>query len=89
MTCQGFGQIITDPCYELLRATAGCAPVARSPSRSPPGVDTGTRIQLAGEGEVGPGAGPAGDLYVEVAVDASTRCSSAAATTCTPRSRSR
>ena len=35
----------------------------------PAGVDTGTRIQLAGEGEVGPGAGPAGDLYVEVSVD--------------------
>jgi molecular chaperone DnaJ len=32
----------------------------------PPGVDTGTRIQLTGEGEVGPGGGPAGDLYVEI-----------------------
>ena len=32
----------------------------------PAGVDTGTRIQLTGEGEVGPGGGPAGDLYVEV-----------------------
>jgi molecular chaperone DnaJ len=32
----------------------------------PPGVDNGTRIQLAGEGEVGPGAGPAGDLYIEI-----------------------
>jgi molecular chaperone DnaJ len=29
-------------------------------------VDTGTRIQLGGEGEVGPGGGPPGDLYVEV-----------------------
>jgi molecular chaperone DnaJ len=29
-------------------------------------VDTGTRIQLAGEGEVGPGGGPPGDLYVEI-----------------------
>jgi molecular chaperone DnaJ len=36
--------------------------------RVPAGVDTGTRIQLAGEGEVGSGAGPAGDLYVEVVV---------------------
>jgi molecular chaperone DnaJ len=34
----------------------------------PGGVDDGTRIQLSGEGEVGPGGGPAGDLYVEVAV---------------------
>jgi molecular chaperone DnaJ len=34
----------------------------------PAGVDSGTRIQLSGEGEVGPGAGPSGDLYVEIAV---------------------
>ena len=32
----------------------------------PAGVDTGTRIQLAGQGEVGPGGGPPGDLYVEI-----------------------
>jgi molecular chaperone DnaJ len=36
----------------------------------PPGVDTGTRIQLTGEGEVGPNGGPAGDLYVEIQVKA-------------------
>ena len=34
----------------------------------PAGVDTGTRVQLTGEGEVGPGGGPAGDLYVEIHV---------------------
>jgi molecular chaperone DnaJ len=34
----------------------------------PPGVDTGTRIQLSGEGEVGPNGGPAGDLFVEIVV---------------------
>ena len=34
----------------------------------PAGVDIGTRIQLSGEGEVGPGGGPAGDLYVEIDV---------------------
>lgn len=34
----------------------------------PSGVDTGTRVQLAEQGEVGPGGGPAGDLYVEVHV---------------------
>ena len=67
MTCQGFGQVITDPCFE-------CSGDGRVRTRRtltlkvPPGVDTGTRIQLAGEGEVGHGAGPAGDLYVEVAV---------------------
>jgi molecular chaperone DnaJ len=37
--------------------------------RIPAGVATGTRIQLAGEGEVGAGNGPAGDLYVEILVE--------------------
>ena len=66
MTCQGYGQVITDPCFE-------CSGDGRVRTRRtltlkvPAGVDTGTRIQLAGEGEVGHGAGPAGDLYVEVA----------------------
>jgi molecular chaperone DnaJ len=32
----------------------------------PPGVEDGMRIRLSGQGEVGPGGGPAGDLYVEV-----------------------
>lgn len=32
----------------------------------PPGVEGGTRVKLTGQGEVGPGGGPAGDLYVEV-----------------------
>ena len=64
----GLRQIITDPCYE-------CSGDGRVRTRRtltlkvPAGVDTGTRIQLAGEGEVGHGAGPAGDLYVEVAVN--------------------
>ena len=68
MTCQGYGQLITDPCFE-------CSGDGRVRTRRtitlklPEGVDTGTRIQLAGEGEVGHGAGPAGDLYVEVAVN--------------------
>jgi molecular chaperone DnaJ len=35
----------------------------------PAGVDTGTRVQLSGEGEVGPGGGPAGDLYVEMHIN--------------------
>jgi len=34
----------------------------------PAGVDQGTRIQLAGEGEIGPGGGPSGDLYIEIDV---------------------
>src|SRR4029078_3517554 len=51
------------------RACSGAGRVAPRRSltvRIRAGVDTGTRIQLAGEGEVGPGGGPAGDLYVEI-----------------------
>ena len=66
-TCQGFGEVIPSPCHE-------CSGQGRVRSRRtmkvriPAGVDTGTRIHLAGEGEVGPGGGPAGDLYVELRV---------------------
>ncbi|TQJ51312.1 molecular chaperone DnaJ [Phycicoccus sp. SLBN-51] len=67
MTCHGYGEVLVSPCFE-------CSGDGRVRTRRtlkikvPAGVDTGTRIQLAGEGEVGPGGGPAGDLYVEVAV---------------------
>ena len=63
--CRGFGTIIPEPCRE-------CSGDGRVRSRRtltvkiPAGVDDGTRVQLAGEGEVGPGGGPAGDLYVEI-----------------------
>lgn len=66
-TCHGFGTVIPDPCPE-------CAGEGRVRSRRsisvtiPAGVDQGTRIQLSGEGEVGPGGGPAGDLYLEINV---------------------
>ncbi|MXG91072.1 molecular chaperone DnaJ [Nocardioides flavescens] len=65
--CRGFGTTIPDPCRE-------CGGDGRVRSRRtltikiPAGVDTGTRVQLADEGEVGPGGGPAGDLYVEIHV---------------------
>ena len=66
-TCAGTGTVIPEPC-------AKCAGDGRVRSRRaltvkiPPGVDTGTRVQLAEQGEVGPGGGPAGDLYVEIRV---------------------
>ena len=65
--CRGHGSIIPDPCRE-------CAGDGRVRSRRtltvkiPGGVDDGTRVQLAEQGEVGPGGGPAGDLYVEIRV---------------------
>lgn len=66
-TCQGFGTVIPSACSE-------CAGDGRVRARRtievkiPAGVETGNRIQLAGQGEVGPGGGPAGDLYVEIIV---------------------
>ncbi|KRA29439.1 MULTISPECIES: molecular chaperone DnaJ [unclassified Nocardioides] len=65
--CRGFGSVIADPCRD-------CAGDGRVRSRRsltvkiPAGVDTGTRVQLTEQGEVGPGGGPAGDLYVEIHV---------------------
>ena len=65
--CRGFGQLIPEPCRE-------CSGDGRVRSRRtltvkiPAGVDDGTRVQLSEQGEVGPGGGPAGDLYVELRV---------------------
>jgi molecular chaperone DnaJ len=66
--CSGYGTVISHPCPE-------CSGEGRVRTRRtlavkvPAGIDDGTRIQLSGEGEVGPGGGPAGDLYVEVATN--------------------
>ena len=63
--CRGVGEIIPNPCQQ-------CGGDGRVRSRRkvtvqvPPGVGDGMRIRMAGQGEVGPGGGPAGDLYVEV-----------------------
>ena len=65
--CRGYGTLIPDPCREC--SGDGRVRARRSITvKIPAGVDTGTRVQLAGQGEVGPGGGPAGDLYVEVHV---------------------
>ncbi len=66
--CQGYGEITSHPCFEC--SGHGRVRTQRSMTiKIPAGVDTGTRIHLAGEGEVGPGGGPPGDLYVEVNVN--------------------
>ena len=63
--CRGFGTTIPEPCTE-------CAGEGRVRARRtiavdvPAGVDTGTRIKLTGQGEVGPAGGPPGDVYLEV-----------------------
>jgi len=65
--CRGEGQIIRDPCP----ACNGQGRQRQTRERTiniPPGVETGNRIRLAGEGDVGPKGGPAGDLYIVLAV---------------------
>lgn len=63
--CGGVGEVIPDPCHR-------CGGDGRVRARReitvkiPAGVGDGMRVRLAAQGEVGPGGGPAGDLYVEV-----------------------
>lgn len=66
-TCHGMGQIIKNPC----KSCAGAGRIEKDRSLSvniPAGVETGTRIRLAGEGEAGMRGGPAGDLYIFIEV---------------------
>lgn len=65
--CHGSGTIISEPCGHC--HGEGRIEESRKLSvKIPPGVDSGDRIRLAGEGEAGPQGGPAGDLYVEIHV---------------------
>ncbi len=66
-TCSGLGQIVKNPC----KGCKGAGRVEKDRSLSvniPAGVETGTRIRLSGEGEVGMHGGPSGDLYIFIDV---------------------
>ncbi|HHI69766.1 MAG TPA: molecular chaperone DnaJ [Rhodobacteraceae bacterium] len=66
-TCHGAGQMINNPC----QSCGGAGRVEKERSLSvniPAGVETGTRIRLAGEGEAGLRGGPQGDLYIFIDV---------------------
>ena len=64
-TCAGVGEVIPDPCHRC--GGDGRVRARREISvKIPAGVGDGMRVRLAAQGEVGPGGGPAGDLYVEV-----------------------
>ena len=66
-TCSGQGRIIKNPC----KSCQGAGNVEKERALSvniPAGVETGTRIRLAGEGEAGMRGGPQGDLYIFVEV---------------------
>ncbi|MBA16482.1 MAG: molecular chaperone DnaJ [Sphingomonas sp.] len=62
-TCHGAGQTIEDPCPEC-RGEGRVEKAKTLTINVPPGVDEGTRIRLAGEGEAGARGAPAGDLYI-------------------------
>jgi molecular chaperone DnaJ len=67
-TCSGRGQIITNPCASC--SGSGLQERERSLGVNiPAGVETGTRIRLAGEGEAGMRGGPKGDLYIFIEVE--------------------
>ena len=66
-TCRGVGRVIEDPC----RKCGGTGRVSRERTLSvnvPPGVEDGTRIRLAGEGEAGLQGASSGDLYIFISV---------------------
>jgi molecular chaperone DnaJ len=66
-TCSGAGQIVKNPC----RVCGGAGRTEKERSLSvniPAGVETGTRIRLAAEGEAGMRGGPSGDLYIFIEV---------------------
>lgn len=66
--CQGSGRTITDPCEKC----RGIGRVPRSKKLSikiPAGVESGSRLRLQGEGEIGSAGGIPGDLYVFIQVD--------------------
>jgi molecular chaperone DnaJ len=66
-TCHGNGQMISDPCTKC----SGQGRVSEEKSLSvniPAGIEDGTRIRVAGEGEAGQRGGPTGDLYIFLSV---------------------
>jgi len=68
-SCQGRGQVIESPC----ESCTGSGRVVRERTLSvniPAGVEDGTRIRLAGEGEAGVRGGPPGDLYIFLSIGA-------------------
>jgi molecular chaperone DnaJ len=65
--CRGFGTVIAHPCPDCYGE--GRVRTSRVVTvKVPAGVTTGNRIRLEAQGDVGPGGGPAGDLYVELSV---------------------
>jgi molecular chaperone DnaJ len=66
-TCGGTGHVIKHPCPEC-RGRGRLERTRRLKVKFPPGVDTGSRLRLSGEGEGGVRGGGRGDLYVAIVV---------------------
>jgi len=66
-TCQGSGTVIADPCASC-RGSGRVQKEKTLAVNIPTGVEDGTRIRLAGEGEAGARGAPAGDLYIFISV---------------------
>ncbi len=66
-TCRGRGEIIESPCTSC-HGSGMVQRRRRIEVKVPQGVDTGTRLRVAGEGEAGERGAPPGDLYVEINV---------------------
>lgn len=62
-SCHGAGEVISDPCRDC-RGEGRVEKTKTLTVNIPAGVDEGTRVRLAGEGEAGPRGSPAGDLYI-------------------------
>ncbi len=65
--CRGEGEVITTPCHEC-RGQKRVQRTRKIVVEIPAGVDEGTQIRLAGEGEAGLHGGPPGNLYVALTV---------------------
>ncbi len=66
-SCHGTGTVVSDPCSDCRGAGKKRSPRKVS-VKIPPGVDTGTRLKMTGEGEPGEHGGPPGDLYIGIGV---------------------
>lgn len=65
--CQGEGEIVEKPCSNC-RGTGRITVTSKIEVKVPPGVETGTKLKLAGEGEPGERGGPSGNLYIFIRV---------------------
>lgn len=66
-TCNGEGHIIENPC-EMCKGSGVITKKQKIKVTIPPGIESGKRINIPGQGDAGPNGGPAGDLFVYVRV---------------------